>query len=407
MKRTTSLLLFFCLLVAGIGRAAVSANPAASIPGRPRLVDLGADKCIPCKLMAPILEELKKEYAGRLDVVFIDVWKDREAGKPYGIAVIPTQIFYDASGKERFRHEGFFAKQEILNKFKEIGVDLTAGKSAGIVREKPVAADTRPRDRVCSLCDGDVDAKAKTVVQGQSEQRMLCSPHCYFIYQSSLVGADPKAEAAKVSVTDWSSGRLVPAIAATYLYSMAPSGRPTIRAYADKNAAAKDQTNHPGNLVTWEVLRAKELAARCGFCDRAVYPEDACNVKVGELRTYGCCTHCALGVAARLQKDIEVEAKDGFSGQLIRVRTLNGSIAALEPKTAVAWFGQIKSAEGNWASAGCFKQGFFVSEANLEKWLDARPTMTGRQITIDQALADKMKLSPAQIAKACKLGECK
>ena len=407
MKRTISQFLLLCVFVAGISRAADSTNPAAPTPGRPRLVDLGADKCIPCKLMAPILEELKKEYAGRLDVVFIDVWKNRDAGTPYGISVIPTQIFYDASGKERFRHEGFFAKQEILKKFKEIGVDLAAGKSAGIIREVPVAADTRPRDRVCSMCDGDMDAKAKTVVKGQSEQRILCSPHCYFIYQSSLVSADAKAEAAKVSVTDWSNGRLVAATAATYLYGMDAGGRSTIRAYADKSVAAREQANSPGNLVTWEVLRAKELAARCGFCDRAVYPEDACDVKVGELHTYGCCTHCALGVAARLQKDIEVEAKDGFTGQPICVKTLNGSIATLEPASAVAWFGQKKGPDGSWGSAGCFKQGFFTSEANLQKWLDARPAMTGRQISIDQALADKMKLNPAQIAKACKLGECK
>ena len=406
MKTTVTCLFLLGVIFSGSASAIGSTASAAPTPGRPRLVDLGADKCIPCKLMAPILKELRKECAGRLEVVFIDVWKDRDAGTPYGISVIPTQIFYDASGKERFRHEGFFGKQEILKKWKELGVDLTTGQSAGIVREKPRAADTRPRDRVCSLCDGDVDAKSKTVVKGQSEQRILCSSHCYFIYQSSLVGADAKAEAAKVSVTDWTSGRLVAATTAAYLYGMDASGRPTIRGYADKSEAAKDQVANPGNLVTWEVLRAKELAVRCGFCDRAVYPEDACEVKVGELHTYGCCTHCAMGVAARLQKDIEVEAKDGFTGQPIRVKTLNGSIAALEPASAVAWFGQIKGADGKWASAGCFKQGFFANEGNLQKWLDARPTMTGRQITIDQALADKMKLSPAQIAKACKLGEC-
>jgi hypothetical protein len=154
------------------------------------------------------------------------------------------------------------------------------------------------------------------------------------------------------------------------------------------------------------VLRSKELATRCAFCDRAVYPEDACGVKFGSTHGYGCCTHCSLGVAARLQQDIKVEAKDGFSGELIRIKTLNGQIASLEPATAIAWFGQKKDVEGKWVSAGCFKQGFFVNEANLQKWLDARPAMTGRQITIAQALADKMKLTPQQIAKACKLGEC-
>lgn len=90
----------------------------------PRLVDLGADKCIPCKMMAPVLDELSKEYAGQLDVVFIDVWKNRRAGEQYGVRMIPTQIFFDANGKELFRHEGFYAKKDILSKWQEFGVIL-------------------------------------------------------------------------------------------------------------------------------------------------------------------------------------------------------------------------------------------------------------------------------------------
>lgn len=92
---------------------------------RPRLLDLGATKCIPCKMMAPILEELKKEYAGRMDVDFIDVWQNRDAASQYGIESIPTQIFFDASGKELYRHQGFIAKDDILKKWQELGVDLT------------------------------------------------------------------------------------------------------------------------------------------------------------------------------------------------------------------------------------------------------------------------------------------
>jgi thiol-disulfide isomerase/thioredoxin len=90
----------------------------------PRLVDLGAGKCVACKMMTPILDELKTTHAGKLDVVFIDVWENKEAGEQYGIRMIPTQIFYDAEGKELFRHEGFFAKDDILAKWKELGVDL-------------------------------------------------------------------------------------------------------------------------------------------------------------------------------------------------------------------------------------------------------------------------------------------
>ncbi|MHC1767367.1 MAG: organomercurial lyase [Verrucomicrobiia bacterium] len=369
----------------------------------PKLVDLGADKCIPCKMMAPILEQLKKDYAGRMDVEFIDVWKNAGAGKKYGIKLIPTQIFYGADGKELFRHEGFFGKEDILGKWKELGVDL----SAGLVRETPVKADTRPRAAVCFMCDGDVAPKTKVLVKGQAEQRVLCSPHCYFIYFSSIVNADPKAETAKVSVTDWSSGNLVPASSAAFVYGMDAKGRATITAFAEKEAATKHQQSNPGNMVAWDLLCSKELATRCGFCDRAVYPEDACVVKIGTTHGYGCCTHCSLGVAARLQKDIEVEANDGLTGEPLRVKTFDGKIGSVEPSTAVAWFGQKKGADGNWVSAGCFKQAFFSNQDNLKKWLDARPADTGRQITIAQALADKMKLTPDQIAKACKLGECK
>ncbi len=385
-----------------------SATGADSTTQRlPKLIDLGADKCIPCKMMAPILKQLKEDYAGKLEVEFIDVWKNPEAGKQYSIELIPTQIFFNPQGKELFRHTGFWGREDLLGKWKELGYDLGGGPPA-LVREKAMKADVRPRDQVCSLCDGDVNPRTKTLVNGQSEQRTLCSPHCYFIYCSSLMGGDPKSEDAKVKVTDWAAGKPLSATSGTYLYGMDAKGRPTIKAFASKAAALDEMQHNPGNVLAWDTLRSKELATRCGFCDRAVYPEDASKVAVdGTTHTYGCCTHCALGVAARLQKDIEVEARDGFSGETIRVKTLNGSVASLEPPTAVAWFGQKQNADGKWVSAGCFKQGFFVNQDHLKQWLDARPAMTGRQITIAQALADKMKLTPEQIAKACKLGECK
>lgn len=94
----------------------------------PRLVDLGADKCVPCQMMAPILEELSNKYQDTFEVEFIDVWENPKAGKKYGIRIIPTQIFYDAEGKELFRHEGFFGKEEILAKWREFGVTVTSDR---------------------------------------------------------------------------------------------------------------------------------------------------------------------------------------------------------------------------------------------------------------------------------------
>jgi len=97
--------------------------------GLPALIDVGAGTCIPCKMMAPILEELKKELADRLMVQFVDLNKFPDAAQTYRIRFMPTQIFYDATGKELFRHEGFFSKEDILAKWKELGVDLALTKA--------------------------------------------------------------------------------------------------------------------------------------------------------------------------------------------------------------------------------------------------------------------------------------
>ncbi len=141
----TVLLVFVLLLSCG-----------KSVNGTPKLLDLGADKCIPCKEMAPILEELKEEYAGVLDVEFIDVWKPEnqlEAEK-YGITKIPTQIFFDAKGNELWRHIGFISKNNILEKWAELGYDLKPSK-------KPL------NDTIIDDACGDCDSR-ETVGCGSS-----------------------------------------------------------------------------------------------------------------------------------------------------------------------------------------------------------------------------------------------
>ena len=117
--------LLLSLLLMCIAATAMAADPAPL----PRMVDIGADKCIPCKKMAPILVELRADYAGLVTVDFIDVWKDSDAGKPYKIRLIPTQVFFDRDGKEVFRHEGFFARADIEKVFQEkLGVTPVKAK---------------------------------------------------------------------------------------------------------------------------------------------------------------------------------------------------------------------------------------------------------------------------------------
>ena len=92
----------------------------------PRLVDLGTTTCRPCQMMIPVLEELRTEYVGKLQVDFINVSTDQAAARQYNVRVIPLQIFFDASGSELFRHEGYWPKDEILSKWAELGFDLKA-----------------------------------------------------------------------------------------------------------------------------------------------------------------------------------------------------------------------------------------------------------------------------------------
>lgn len=93
------------------------------VPGVVTMVDLGAKKCVPCKMMAPILEELEKEYSDRAAIVFIDVWVNPDAGRKFAIRTIPTQIFFDAEGKEVGRHEGFLDKASIVAELQKLGVE--------------------------------------------------------------------------------------------------------------------------------------------------------------------------------------------------------------------------------------------------------------------------------------------
>jgi thioredoxin 1 len=108
------------------GQLEVSATSTAAAPkaSLPRLVDLGAGKCIPCKMMAPILEELSETHKAFFEVEFIDVWVDRSMGAKYGVRAIPTQIFYDTAGKELYRHVGFYSREQILSKWRALGVDV-------------------------------------------------------------------------------------------------------------------------------------------------------------------------------------------------------------------------------------------------------------------------------------------
>jgi len=121
-----SLLFVISLLAASLFYVA---GPDAAVQASPdgvkvTFVEIGAAKCIPCKMMQPIMKEVGEEYKGQVKVLFHDVWtqQGKTDAEKYNIRVIPTQVFLDKDGKEYFRHEGYFPKEDLVKILKMRGV---------------------------------------------------------------------------------------------------------------------------------------------------------------------------------------------------------------------------------------------------------------------------------------------
>lgn len=104
--------------------AAAFDNPVdkARQSGMPSMVDFGADGCRPCEMMTPIIENLKTKYSGKANILFVHVRQEPVLGNRYGIRAIPVQVFFDKTGKEVFRHVGFFPQDQVEKKLGELGV---------------------------------------------------------------------------------------------------------------------------------------------------------------------------------------------------------------------------------------------------------------------------------------------
>lgn len=120
-KLGASLILLFIITLLSCANANARADEEIPVKGMATMVNLGANQCLPCRMMAPILEELKDEYKGKTAIVFLDVWKDPSQARRFKIRVIPTQIFFDKKGKEIYRHQGFLEKKKIIQILKKLG----------------------------------------------------------------------------------------------------------------------------------------------------------------------------------------------------------------------------------------------------------------------------------------------
>ena len=121
MKLTITLLSILLLMTACSRPDETETEAVAVGSGLPRLVDLGSESCVPCRMMQPELELLRTTMEGSLEVVFIDVNQDRNAASSYRIRVIPTQIFFSPEGVELARHEGYIDAEGMLRIFREHG----------------------------------------------------------------------------------------------------------------------------------------------------------------------------------------------------------------------------------------------------------------------------------------------
>jgi thioredoxin 1 len=126
MKKTASAFsIFFVTLFLSISGSATDLDSAlsnAKQQGKVVMLELGSVGCIPCEQMKPVMQKLSAAYKGKLEIIFIDIKKDRGAAVRYGVYMIPVQVFLDKKGKEFYRHLGYFPYEEITTVLKRAGL---------------------------------------------------------------------------------------------------------------------------------------------------------------------------------------------------------------------------------------------------------------------------------------------
>jgi thioredoxin 1 len=116
-------MLVFAVVLLLSGLSPAEEAPQVPQPGMPTVANFGAKNCVPCRMMAPIREELRQEYEGRAAILFIDVHRFYEQIELFSIQLIPTLIFYDKEGHEVKRHIGFMDKKTIQAELAKLGVE--------------------------------------------------------------------------------------------------------------------------------------------------------------------------------------------------------------------------------------------------------------------------------------------
>jgi thioredoxin 1 len=86
---------------------------------KPCIIDFYADWCGPCKVVAPVLEELARDFDGKIDVFKVDTEDEQELATVFGIRSIPSFLFVPASGQPQMAM-GALPKETFIKAFKDV-----------------------------------------------------------------------------------------------------------------------------------------------------------------------------------------------------------------------------------------------------------------------------------------------
>ena len=124
MKRTLVFVILTFIALSGRGNAGEVDTMLgnAKREGKMVMLELGSEGCIPCEQMKPVMEKLRTNYREKMEVIFVDIRKDRGSARKFRVTMIPTQVFLDKTGKEFHRHMGFYGYEEIEPLLKKAGI---------------------------------------------------------------------------------------------------------------------------------------------------------------------------------------------------------------------------------------------------------------------------------------------
>jgi thioredoxin 1 len=118
--------LLVALLLLGLAGCGSDGSMAARVDqalasGRPTLLEFGANSCSQCRKMSAVMASLAPRFAGRADLIQVDVGNEYDLTRRFKVIVIPTLVFFDTAGREVGRHHGFLEETKVAQILSDLG----------------------------------------------------------------------------------------------------------------------------------------------------------------------------------------------------------------------------------------------------------------------------------------------